>query len=64
MFPHGVKGQNESCRELQNGSELGPSEFDWFLRGGGGEILPVSGRNLIGFYSFFGRDWIGFWRGI
>ena len=22
-FPHGFKGQNESCRELQNGSELG-----------------------------------------
>ena len=31
VFPHGFKGQNESCRELQNGSELGPSEgeFDW-----------------------------------
>ena len=25
-FPHGFKGQNESRKEPQNGSELGPSE--------------------------------------
>ena len=46
VFPRGFKGQNESRRELQNGSGLGPSEgahkFDWYV-GGGGRILPVSG---------------------
>ena len=40
VFAHGFKGQNESCTEQQNGSELGPREgreFDWFL-GGRGEL--------------------------
>ena len=55
MFPHGFKGQNESCRELQNGSETGLSEgeFDWFLRGG---ILLLD--------RFLEGSLIGFWRGI
>ena len=51
-FPHGLKGQNESRRELQNGNGLGPSEGanDWFLGecyvvvfflvgGGGGDLF-------------------------
>ena len=46
------KGQNGSCREQQNGSELGPSEgeFDWFR----GNILQVSGRIWL-FESKFDR---------
>ena len=33
----GFMGQNESCRELQNGKALGD---------GAGEVLPVSGKIL------------------
>ena len=45
VFPHGFKGRNESCRELQNGSELGPSEgeFDWFLGGGCCQLRGLAG---------------------
>ena len=64
MFLHGFKGQNESCRELQNGSELGPSEGELASVGGFGRFLEGFGRSwtcfkgdLTGFLRLSAGDW-------